>query len=386
MHKIKVLLVSPYSAKKVGGIGTWTKIVLDYCKNHDNVELLFINTANPLKSNIQRNSLFRLLIGTEDTIVILVRLLWLLLFKRPDVVHYTSSASWALYKDELACLITRKIFRKGFVIHWRFGRIPEMAEMCTPEYVRLLKVVKQSSVSIVLDCNSLTVLKKAGCNNVLCVPNPLSDIIMRFSQSINSEELKKSRQVGEILFVGHIVRTKGVYELVRSCAKITSVKKLIIVGPSMAPVDDDLLTLASVRDEGKWLEFTGELQREDVYKYYQECSVFCLPSYTEGFPNVVLEAMACGCPIIATDVGAIPEMLVVDSDEPCGLCVHPQDEDGLIEALEYMLAKTDKAKAFGERARKRVIKEYSIDAVFSQYIHIWNNYVTLKKKENNDYW
>ena len=58
--------------------------------------------------------------------------------------------------------------------------------------------------------------------------------------------------------------------------------------------------------------------------------VFVLPSYTEGFPNVIIEAMAMGKPIIATSVGAIPEML----DEGCGVVVPPKDADSLQKALQ----------------------------------------------------
>jgi glycosyltransferase involved in cell wall biosynthesis len=65
----------------------------------------------------------------------------------------------------------------------------------------------------------------------------------------------------------------------------------------------------------------------------QAADLFVLPTYTEGFPNVILEAMAAGKAIISTRVGAIPEMLAVDENESCGLVIAPRDAGALVAAL-----------------------------------------------------
>jgi glycosyltransferase involved in cell wall biosynthesis len=112
---------------------------------------------------------------------------------------------------------------------------------------------------------------------------------------------------------------------------------------------------------------------EVVIKHMLSCSVLVLPSYTEGFPNVILEGMACGCPIVATSVGAIPEMLNYHLDAEAGICIIPGNVEILQRAIEQMLDDKIFAKKCGQNARDRVISEYSIEVIWHQLITIWEN-------------
>ena len=106
---------------------------------------------------------------------------------------------------------------------------------------------------------------------------------------------------------------------------------------------------------------------EDVIKEMLSAGIFILPSYTEGFPNVILESMTCGCPIIATSVGAIPEMLSEDS----GVLVEPGNVEMLKEAINFLLNDRTLANIYGENAKKRVKDNYSIPIVWEKLEDIW---------------
>lgn len=366
-RKLKVLLVSPYNAKRVGGIGTWSKSILDYFEGSNNYSIIFQNTYNALKGNLQSSRIRRILVGTEDTVLILVKLFFNILFKKPDVIHYTSSASLALMKDKIALFITKRIFKKRFVIHWHFGRIPEICISKDKEYDKLIDVVRRADANIVLDEKSLRSLYSEGCHNVVSIPNPMTSAIYDATKDIDVASANVNRTEGEVLFVGHILETKGVFELVWCCADCQEVKKLILVGPVLPDVKEQLLKLSQKRSDGKWLEFKGELQREEVYSYYRSCSLFCLPSYTEGFPYVILEAMAFGCPIVATDVGAIAEMLQKES----GVIITPRSETELSDAVRKLLSNKDMRDKIGVNAYTRVMSVYTNDVIFKQYEALW---------------
>ena len=77
----------------------------------------------------------------------------------------------------------------------------------------------------------------------------------------------------------------------------------------------------------------GRATSAEVAQWMAASNAFCLPSYSEGCPNVVVEALACGRPVIACDVGGIPELV----DDTCGVLLPPQDPDRLAGAIRATL-------------------------------------------------
>lgn len=368
MSNVKVLLISPYSAERIGGIGTWSKIMLDYCEGREDVVLKFQNTKNRFKGNmqLQHGKLRRLLLGSLDSLTIFAKEFWNIMVFQPDVVHYTSSASWALAKDRIAAFIAVSIFHKKFIIHWRCGTFTRECEQNTKTFQRWMKVIKHSTCSIFINKQDFNTAQRLGIKNACLIPNPISPQLQERSENLTIDKVQANRHEGEVLFVAQILKTKGAWELMRVCAKNPNVKKLLLAGPCVPEMKDELEGIAKTRD-GNWYEFLGELKREDVFKYYEKCNVFCLPTYTEGFPNVILESMAHACPIVTTPVGAIPEML----EEESGVTVPVQDEEALDKALTEILTHREASLEMGKRARKRVLENYTIDVVYQQYYKIW---------------
>ncbi|OJV87451.1 MAG: hypothetical protein BGO34_10240 [Bacteroidia bacterium 44-10] len=367
--KLKVLLCSPYSSKKVGGIGTWSKLLLDYADMQDNIDLSFLNTAFELKGNIQSNKIFRIFLGSIDSIIIILKSLVKIFSFKPDVMHYTSSASYALLKDYIIANFCQ-CFKVKFVIHYHCGRIPKILKNGGWEKKWLLRVSKKSHHVIVIDNKSFLVLRNILKEKVSYIPNPVSTEVL--GSAINTNNTIE-REIGRVVYAGHVIKAKGIFELVEACVLISSVKKLVICGPYLPEIKDSLIDISKKRDNGSWVKFKGEIKREEVVEELKKSYIFALPSYTEGFPYAILEAMAMSCAIVATEVGAIPEMLDYKSDNPSGIAVKIGDVDSLKNAIAKLVNDKSLAIELGENGNKKLREKYTLEVIYPEYFTIWNS-------------
>ena len=360
-----VLLCAPYGGY-VGGISRWTEQILNHYKNTQNsltIEVFSLSRAEGVYSG---DSLIkRLFSGIKLYIPLLIKFKSKISSCDIDIVHLTSSASYSLVKD-IIMLKTAKHHNKKTFFHLRFGRIPSIYIANNWEKKLLHIAIKLSSRVIVIDQKSYETLIGEGYKNIELLPNPIFNTVLEI---ISTNKLIK-REDRKVLYAGHIVPSKGIYELLKACKNIENVK-LRMIGQASKEVKKQLLELAGENNE--WLEFSGELNHEETIKEMIASNIFAFPSYTEGFPNVILESMACGCSIVATNVGAIPEMLNNQSELPCGICIEPKNIEQLEKGLSKMLLDKDFAYFCSRNAQKRVKEAYGISIVWKQLVNLWES-------------
>jgi glycosyltransferase involved in cell wall biosynthesis len=187
------------------------------------------------------------------------------------------------------------------------------------------------------------------------------DIIEK-NKHIEKEERK-------IVFAGHCVEAKGIFELIEACREINNIK-LKMIGYVSEETRYILLEKAGA-NSFEWLEIAGEKDYETTIKEMLSAGIFVLPTYTEGFPNVILESMACTCPIVTTKVGAIPEILDIANGENHGICIDPKNVKQLKDSIQKMLDNREYALQCGKNAQKRVNEIYSMPTVWNELESIW---------------
>ena len=367
---MKVLLLSPLPPP-VGGIASWTVNILRYYSDSANnlTELVHQNTAMRHRGITKKGIFSRLYSGIIDSLRIACGFFINYFKYKPDVIHVTSSASLAVFKDIIIAVLA-KLFRVPMVIHYHFGRIPEIIDNNSWEWKILKIVTSLCSATIVLDEKSYISLKESGAKTVYIIPNPISAEIEQFFLKDTGYANTTINSKINIIFVGHIVINKGVLELVQACAQFNNIHELTLIGPYEKDTKQDLLEIA--KNSNFLLNFTGVLDKETVLKKMSEASFLVLPSYTEGFPNVLLEAMAMKCPIIATDVGAISDMLDVNTPNPAGLVVEPKDVQALIEAMSKIMSDHSLSETLKQNAFIKVNEKYTLKNVCAQYEIVWN--------------
>jgi teichuronic acid biosynthesis glycosyltransferase TuaC len=156
-----------------------------------------------------------------------------------------------------------------------------------------------------------------------------------------------------VVSAGEMIEAKGhhlVIEAVRRLIEEGLCVDLYIAGGVArggVPFESELKRQVEEDSLAESVHFSGWLDRKPLCELLSAADVFCLASYTEGWPNVVNEALACGTPVVATRVGAVPEML---PDERLGIAVPPMDQAALTEALRSALLRTwdrDRIAAWG---------------------------------------
>ena len=370
-RKLKVLFCSPYlhgSGIVPGGIGIWGKAVLDYYYAiiDSQVELMPISFDRKRKvGEADDYGMMRFYDGIVEISQKCMEVKKAMQSYRPDVLHLCTSASLGLLKDFLLLRLAKKRKIKT-VLHLHFGRVPYLKNQKNWEWKLLLLVLKLCDSIIVMDKKTYCVLRNEDLKNVVYVPNPLSLEIIDKVKELGGTISRNPRQ---LLFVGNVLRTKGVFELVDGCVEIKDVK-LRLVGKISPEIKAELQRIAQKRGSAEWVSFKGEMSHDDVLKELMAADVFVFPSYTEGFPNVILEAMACGCSIAASNVGAIPEMLNINEDA-CGVCFASKDTMVVRNAVTKLLESPELKESMALKAYKRVMSQYSIPMVWKLLVSVW---------------
>ena len=178
-----------------------------------------------------------------------------------------------------------------------------------------------------------------------------------------------------VLFVGRLIKMKGVEYLIKAIKDLVHLYgnlKLAIVGGGDA--QEEYERMASPIKEN--VIFTG--YRCDAYRFMCAADIVVLPSLCEGCPNVVLEAMACGTPVIASRVGAVQD--IIENDRT-GIIVEPKDVEELKKALVQLMEDRELAKKMGERGRERIERYFTWDAICRKLERFYGEVIRRNKNE-----
>lgn len=166
--------------------------------------------------------------------------------------------------------------------------------------------------------------------------------------------------------IGRVVSGKGMEFYLRAARILVDRGhdiRFLMIGADSAErhCQSDLDVLARDLNLGRRLIFTG--QRQDVPDVLRDVDMVVHPSLTEGLSNVILEAMAGGIPVVATRVGGNPELV---EDGHTGFLVPAANAEAIADAITRLVEQPEMARAFGDRARQRVIEEFSIEHMLAK--------------------
>lgn len=340
----KILLVSPVPPP-IGGIASWT---VDYIEKMSDLQqpVCVVNSSVVGKriDNTSKVSIFdeiKRLFNIRNEIKREVKL------SSPSVIHYNASC------------FTMGLIRDYLVLCTFWKRVPVVYQChCNLEtnvnnkLSRFLFKRISANVKLVLALNKKSArFAKEFTKDVDVIPN--------FIKSIPEKRITISNELKNIVFVGRVTVEKGINELLelaKKCPQYT----IHIVGPdSSGLLEDNKLDNVIVY---------GEKTHEQVLEIICKQDALILPSYSEGFPLVIMEGMAVGLPILATPVGSIPDMI----EDKGGVLFGVGDIDSMICAIEKMSSRSVR-EGMASFNNAKVREKYSSDIVLKNLIQIYKN-------------
>jgi glycosyltransferase involved in cell wall biosynthesis len=162
-----------------------------------------------------------------------------------------------------------------------------------------------------------------------------------------------------VLVVARLVQGKGhalLLEAIAALARRGVDVHLDVVGDG--PKHAALARIATRLGVTQLVTFRGSIGQDDIREEYRRSDVFCLPSFAEGVPVVLMEAMAMGLPVVASDIMGIPELV---EDGVSGFLVRPGRADTLVDALAALAAEPALRAAMGASGRRRVLAAFNVD-------------------------
>jgi glycosyltransferase involved in cell wall biosynthesis len=342
-----------------GGISRWTLRYLNSAAEFG-IEAVVVNTA-PRSQDFSEKSRFTSgrAIGALVMLMKLGRVLWK---QKPEVCHVTTTLFWATPRDAAALFLCRvagvptilNIRASTQIVSWRkgMGRVRR----------RLFdSVLRSAKVTVVLSAELRDYLQSALPDlRVVLIPNMVdADEMMAITPSSQSDRCS-------VLFVGFRTPLKGLGDVANAVREVENCD-LVIAGGTGGAIDPAMAVameeaLRKLDDAGR-LRDLGALRPDEVTALYHQADIFVLPSYREGLPNVLLEAMAAGLPCIATPVGAIPDVLADD----CGALVPVGNVSALREWIRRLSLSREERLAMGLRGRDKVLREYGTSAVMKRF-------------------
>jgi len=261
----------------------------------------------------------------------------------------TVLASWA-FPDAIACALLKPLCRYRFFIQCLGSDVNVHCENNFRRKLLKMSFEKADGVITVSKALQKKVLEVAPKANAKTIYNGVN--FEKFYPSFDKFDETS------IIFIGNLIKTKGVHELIAAIKILQSPEHnyhfhILGNGPEKSELEK------TTQQEGiqDTITFHGVVDHAKVVDFLKKSHLLVLPSYQEGVPNVIMEAFACGVPVVATQVGGIPEVL----NEQNGVLINTYAEQNIVAGIQECLS-----RSWDSQAIRQSIKSYTWDENINQ--------------------
>ena len=329
---INVLTIGPDYRTLKGGIASVLEVYAKYDKS-----FTFLPTYSS-ENNLKNVLLFPLNY---------LKIIWFLLTKPTyKIVHIHGSSRISFYRKYIIFLTVKYLLRRKVVYHVHSGTYHLFESEVNSLVNKMIHHMVDSSDVVICLSDRWKIFFETTFNQNRVVVLNNTIFMPSTSRTIKDDNIIR------FLFLGKIVEGKGIFDLLKILAKnreyFTSNIKMFIGG------DGEVQRLKKEIEKlkmGDFVEYVGWASGTKKEELLLGCDVYVLPSYNEGLPISILEAMSYKKPIISTGVGGIPTIVKENIN---GKVIKPGDKDALFDSMKYFLENQSKIDEFGEKSFEMV--------------------------------
>ncbi|MHC5611002.1 MAG: glycosyltransferase family 4 protein [Nostoc sp.] len=331
---LKIILLGP-SLLQQGGISNYEKLFLEYAPSEVHICHIITHEEGAIAIKIM------------VFLKAVWKFLWILLREEVDIVQLEISQRGSVLRQAIMALLAW-VFHKPIILHAHGSQFHVF-------YAELPKWIQQLLTWVFSKCQRLIVLSESWRSFYIENLGLKPEQVVVFYNPVKIPAEVPHRSVSKkvnLLFLGRIGQRKGAFDLIEAFSLLPtehkSISSLIMAGDGDIEQARNLVTTLNLEDYIKLPGWIGSDERDILLT---EGDVFVLPSYNEGLPLAMLEAMAWELPVIVTPVGGIPE-IVTQSEN--GLIVNPGNIQQLSDAIKSLIENEALRLSLGEKARKSV--------------------------------
>lgn len=297
----------------------------------------------------------------------LARLVWLLARRQVDLLHLHVGGGSSFYRHMLYLALGR-LARAPVILHWHVpGADGAHGGGLSSAVQRRLGrwAIRRSARVIVLSpawARALASLAgdRSASARIVTLANPVDCDLIRPPADPGQ------RCAGLVLFLGDFSQRKGVRDLLAAAPAVLQLHpaaRFVLAGG--APPDD---VVAQAQPLGDAVHFPGFVRGVAKLRLLQEAALLVLPSYAEGVPVAVLEAMAAGLPVVTTPVGGVPDFFVHGVN---GLLTPSGDVPALAGALSRLLADGEARQTMGQHNRQQALAQFAVPQYAQRLLEVY---------------
>lgn len=359
MNRPVVVILGPHRAA-VSGVSTHLNLLLESALAGD-YEMVHFQVGSEGRDEGPVGKLLRLLLSP-------LALFATILFRQASIVHINTSLNPRAYWRDLAYLAVAKLLRARVVYQVHGGQLPADFFRGSPLLTGFLRwTLRAPDLVVVLARVEFDAYRGfVPKQHVVVLPNGIDCRPFHAVPTVMSHPKEPLR----LVYVGRIAREKGLYETLQGMRLATElgIDVRLTIGGGGAE-EARLRRYAQALGIAQRVSFVGPVFGDDKVKLLCAADVMVLASYSEGLPYALLESMAAGIPVIATPVGAIPDVMTHGTH---GFLVPPRDGKAIAEALAVLDADRERLSWMSRACRQRIRAMYSIERLAAQFAHYYS--------------